>query len=67
MRDRQPRSTVATAVAALVVVVGLLAATGILLSAKHSAALRADIRAREVAANAVPTLGGALRTELTAA
>ncbi len=54
-------------VTAVVLLAGLLAGLGILLAAKHASNLEADVRTREIAANAVPNLGVALRAALTEA
>ena len=67
MPDQQRLGPVAMIFAAVLALAGVLAGLGIVLAARHSADLQADVRTREVAANAVPNLGVALRTAMTAA
>ena len=53
--------------AALLALLGVVAGVSIVLTARHTSELAADVKARELAARAVPNLGVTLRNALTAA
>ena len=64
MGDRRPLGLLSKVVAAVVALVGVLAAVWVVVSSQHTAELTAESRTRGAAADAVPAVAATLRTAL---